>query len=306
MPLPVFLRHIPDYNDPRLDKTVAGLLHAAGLRPSPGTRVLVKPNLVTPKNPSLACTRPEIVRAACLYLLDCRAVVTVGDSPAFGTCRIAARTAGLTKALADLPVVIADFSRARRIPLSFGGKAAVAVQALDADTILNIPRLKAHNQMGVTLAVKNLFGCVTGFRKSLAHQLYGEKENKFERLIIEVMTCLPETFSLLDGITAMHKSGPTGGEPYDLGMLAAAKSAPALDTAVYATLGLDDAAIPLWRELRRTGVPGADPDDIGYPLLRPEHFPGQGFIAPQTLSDVAFHPARFVRGRIKSLLTRFG
>ncbi len=302
---PVHLEYVPGYAAPGLARTVADLLEGAGFTPEPGARVLVKPNLVAPKNMGLSCTHPGIVRAACEYLLDLGAKVTVGDSPAFGASKVIARLSGLTEALSGLPVRMPNFSRSRRIKLSFGKTAAVASEALSADMILNMPRLKAHDQMGMTAAVKNLFGCVTGFRKSLAHQLYGEKENRFERLIIEVMQSLPETFSLLDGVVAMHKAGPVGGEPFHLGLLAASANPVALDTAVYAMLGLTEDKIPLWREARVSGLPGAFAEEIMYPLKQPGEFAVKGFQAPQTLTDVAFHPKRFLQGRLKSLLVRF-
>jgi hypothetical protein len=94
------------------------------IRPAPGTRILVKPNLVAPRRARLSCTHPAVVRAACVYLLDCGARVAVGDSPAFGTARVVARLCGLTEALRDLPVGIVNFTRPRPVRLSFGEKSA--------------------------------------------------------------------------------------------------------------------------------------------------------------------------------------
>ncbi|MFZ5811080.1 MAG: DUF362 domain-containing protein [Thermodesulfobacteriota bacterium] len=305
MTIPVSLARVPAYDSPELARTVAGLLSAAGFRPAPGTRVLVKPNLVAPRRARLSCTHPAVVRAACVYLSDCGARITVGDSPAFGTARVVARLCGLTEALRDMPVDIVNFTRPRPVRLSFGGKIGVASQALDAEAILNIPRLKVHDQMGMTGAVKNTFGCVAGSRKSLAHQLYGERGNRFERLIIEVMEHLPETFHLLDGITAMHVHGPVGGRPFALGLVAAAKNPVALDTAMCGLVGMTPAMVPLWREALAANLPGARPGEIGYPLLGPADFDAAGFQGPRALSPVAFRPMRFLKGRLKSLLTRF-
>ncbi|QLA16619.1 DUF362 domain-containing protein [Desulfolutivibrio sulfoxidireducens] len=305
MTIPVHFARVPDYDPPGLTRVVAEILSAAGFRPPPGTRVLIKPNLVAPKRSRLSCTHPAVVRAACEYLLACQALVSVGDSPAFGTARIVARICGLTEALRDLPVDIVNFTRPRPVRLSFGGKIGVAAQALDAGIILNIPRLKVHDQMGLTGAVKNTFGCVAGSRKSLAHQVYGERGNRFERLIIEVMQRLPDTFHLLDGITAMHVHGPVGGEPFDLGLVAAAKNPVALDTAVCGLLGMAPDMVPLWREALAANLPGARPKDIAYPLRGPTDFDATGFSWPTVLSPVAFRPLRLLKGRLKSLLTRF-
>ncbi|MEF3696010.1 DUF362 domain-containing protein [Desulfolutivibrio sp.] len=305
MTIPVFFSRIPDYEPSRLERAVSELLAVAGFRPAPGSHVLVKPNLVAPQKVHLSCTHPAVVRAACIYLLACGARVTVGDSPAFGTARAVARVCGLPRALADLPVRLVNFTRPRPVPLSFGGTIGVASQALDTDIILSVPRLKVHNQTGLTCAVKNTFGCVAGSRKALAHQIHGERGNRFPRLILDVMAALPPLFHLVDGVTAMHRAGPIGGDPFKLGLMAASGQAVALDTAVSTLTGMSPELVPLWREALACGMPGSRPEDISYPLLCPADFDITGFLTPGALSPVAFRPWRFVTGRLKSLFARF-
>ena len=96
--------------------------------------------------------------------------------------RVMARLCGLRDALADLPVTLANLDAPRAVRLSFGGHIGVARLALEADHIVNVPRLKCHDQMGLSAGVKNLFGCVCGFRKSLAHQRFGSHGNHFARM----------------------------------------------------------------------------------------------------------------------------
>jgi uncharacterized protein (DUF362 family) len=300
----VFLARVRDYSQPDLADVVGRLLESCGCKPAPGTPVLVKPNLVAPYNSSLSCTNPLVVRAACAYLLDHGAKVSVGDSPAFGTARIVAKVCGLTKALRPLPVKVIDFSGTKRIPLSLGGRAGVAPQALEAELILNIPRFKAHDQMLLSLAMKNFFGCVTGLRKTLAHQIHGERANRFESMIMDVALSLPKNLSLMDGVVAMHGHGPARGAPYPLGLIGAAASPVALDTAMCMLLGLDPAAVPLGREALSRGLAGAKPQDLAFPLETPEAFPGQDFILPGKLANVAFGPSRVVLGRLKSLYVK--
>jgi len=300
----VFLRHVASYAEPALTAAVAELLDATGLRPAPGATVLVKPNLVAPRNMGLSCTTPAVVRAVCRHLLRLGARVIVGDSPAFGTGRIMARLSGLRDALADLPVTVTDLGAATAVPLSCGGSIGVSRTALAADCIVNVPRLKCHDQMAMSAAVKNLFGCVVGFRKSLAHQRFGNKSDRFARMILDVRAALPPVTTLLDGVVAMHRHGPTNGEPYPLGLLAAAANPVALDTAVFTLLGLSPGQVPLWREARAMELPGSVPETIAYPMELPGSFDVAGFVAPGAQSPIAFEPGRFVTGRIRSLLTR--
>ena len=300
MPTDVFLHRLGTYDGPALDAAVAQLLELTGCRPARGERVLVKPNLVAPSNTALSCTRPEVVRAVCRYLADCGAHALVGDSPAFGTGRIVARTCGLDKALAGLPATLINFTRPRQLRLTLGGSIGVASQALDASFIINVPRFKVHDQMLLTLAVKNFFGCVAGFRKSWAHQVHGEKGTRFESMLMDVCQAMPPSVGLVDGVIAMHVSGPAKGRPYPLGLLGAAADPMALDTALAAVLGLPPDATPLGREASRRGLL----TEPAYPLIRPEEFETEGFMLPATLAPIAFQPARVVKGRIKSLCVR--
>lgn len=305
MPENVFFRRLGGYAEPALAEAVAVLLAGAGLsRELTGNTVLVKPNLVAPRAMALSCTSPAVVRAVCRHLLDLGARVLVGDSPAFGTGRIVARLSGLADALADLPVSLVNLDRPRAVALSFGGTIGVSDLALSVDRIVNVPRLKCHDQMAVSGAVKNLFGCVSGFRKSLGHQRFGNRGDLFAAMILEVGAALPPVVTLLDGIVAMHRHGPTGGEPFPLGLLAAGADPVALDTAVYALLGLTADRVPLWRAAGARGRSGTRPDELAYPLDGPEAFDVAGFIVPDRLDPVAFSARRFTTGRLKSLLTR--
>jgi len=300
MPQSVFLEQLPAYTSPELDALTGRLLELSGCRPARGDQVLVKPNLVAPSNTVLSCTHPAVVRAVCRYLADCGARVTVGDSPAFGTGRIVARACGLDKALAGLPATIVNLTRPRQLPLTLGGMAGVSAQALDASFIVNVPRFKVHDQMRLTLAVKNFFGCVAGFRKSLAHQKLGGKGVRFESMIMDVCLAMPRSVSLVDGVVAMHVSGPAKGKPYALGLLGACADPVALDTALHAVLGLPPNGTPLGEEAARRGLI----EEVAYALRRPDEFDALGFILPGELAPVAFKPGRFLKGRLKSLYVR--
>ena len=125
-------------------------------------------------------------------------------------------------------------------------------------------------------------------------------------MILDVLAALPPSVSLLDGIIAMHKAGPVGGEPYALGLLAAAANPVALDTAVYTLLGLSPDNIPLWREAQALRLAGSNPETLTYPLETPSAFEVAGFETPQTLAPIAFEPKRFLKGRLRSLLLTLG
>ncbi len=305
MRIDVALAHIKAYEEAALLREVGRLFKAVSFRPAAGSLVLLKPNLVSGNNAELCTTHPLVVRAACRWVLDYGVRVVVADSPAFGSAESVAGQSGLAEALRGLPVKLATLCKPRRLPLRQGGSLGLAALALEADVILNLPKLKAHNQMRMSAAVKNLFGCVVGCRKAIAHARWGDHGNRFESALMDVaQALLPKCVHLLDGITAMHVRGPIKGEPYPLGLLASSADGVALDTAMYGMLGLLPEDVPLWDEAKRCDLPGSEVSNLSYPLARPESFDASGFAIPHVLEEQTFHPYRLIRGRLKSLCAR--
>ena len=122
---------------------------------------------------------------------------------------------------------------------------------MEFDAILNLPKLKVHRMLGLSGAVKNHFGCVTSVWKALLHVLWGDRGNRFESMLMDLLDLLPPSVSLMDAVVAMHVTGPVDGSPFPLKMLAASPSAVALDTALYTLLHLAPADVPLWQEAVR-------------------------------------------------------
>ena len=303
--IPVALAKCADYDAPSLDATVRRVLETIDCHPSRGARVLVKPNLLAPTPPDfLPCTHPLVVRAVCRYLLDLGAKVQVGDSPTFGKGVEIACKIGLDEALADLPVTLVNLDQPRVIRLSFGGRMALSRRALDSDMIVNVPKLKSHHQVRVTGAVKNVYGCVTGLRKPVLHLLYGDRDSRFESMILEIWRNLPPTASIMDAVTAMHGQGPTNGQPYNLGMVAASQSPVALDSAVMHILGVKPEDAPLWRMSFKMDLPGARLEELVYPLEPPESFNGGDFKTPDHLFPMSFRPLKVAVHMAKRFLAK--
>lgn len=302
MQLDVSLFRTLEYESTLLDRGVGVLLDECGTRPGPGMDVLVKPNLVARTKAHLSCSHPRVVAAVCKWLQDCGARVIVADSPAFGSASSVAAAAGMNKALAPLGLKVKTLGDPVKTPLTLGGHAGIARRALEADHLFNVARLKAHIQFRMSAAVKNLFGCVVGFRKAVAHTRHGQHPGHLESMVADVYEALPQSVHLLDGVYAMHRTGPVKGEPHNLGLLGASVNGVALDAAVYHILGLAPDQVPLWAEFVRRGEPGTDPEDLHYPLEQPDAFDGSGFEVPPVLDAMEFEPVRLVRGRLKSVL----
>ena len=289
------------YSPQAVSAAVYAALEAAQWLPPRGA-ILVKPNLL--RAIPLACTHPLVVAAACQWLLDYGARPVVADSPGFGTAQGVARAIGLEQALRPLNVRVHALDNPVPLPLSGGGQWGIARAALEAEAILSLPRVKAHCQMRVTLAVKNLFGCICGLGKVLAHTRQGNSPEQFTAAILELWRALPPVAGLADGIIAMHGTGPANGSPFSLGCVGAAADAVALDIALYRVLALRPEDVPLWAALCRAAVPTALAP-ARYPLCPPEHFHGAGFRVPTELLEISFKPQRVAASIVHRVWRRF-
>jgi uncharacterized protein (DUF362 family) len=298
----VALAKRPEYVATDVSETVRALLETIKFFPTRGMKVLVKPNLLTPRPPDhITCTHPLVVRAVCEYLLDAGCEVRVGDSPTFGKAVDMAESIGLTRTLADLPVTLVNLDKPKLVRFSFGGTVPMSRVALENDLIVSVPKLKAHHQMRITGAVKNVYGCVTGLGKPVLHLLHGDRGCRWESMILEIREHLPPSVSLMDAVKAMHVHGPVKGQSYSMGLLAASNSAVALDTAVMNMLGLKPEDAPLWRLSVNLNLPGATPEEIVYPLETPESFNGKDFRFTRDLYPISFRPLKVAAHYLRRL-----
>ena len=293
------------YDRQLLKGRVEALCDALDFRVSTGSRVLLKPNLVSAvRNKGLACTHPEVVAAVAEWFLDQGATVRVGDSPAFGTAVGVMKACGISTALNGLPVSPINFEAPQSVRLASGLSVGIARAVGECDLLVNLPKIKAHGQLYLSLAVKNYFGTVVGFRKPWLHARYGDIDNRFEAMLVDLLAVLPAGITLADGVVAMHEDGPVAGQPFPLHLLAGGRNPVALDTALIALLGLPREASPVWRECHRRGLVGSSLQELSFPLATPEEVAVQGFRPPAHLRPVSFHPWRLLRGALKRVMAR--
>ncbi len=246
------------YNYTRLRRDVFDILsHLDRDKIKDGSRVLIKPNLLTAaKKDKAITTHPLIIKAATEYVLQKRGNPQVSDSPAVGTFKKVIKECGVEDALKGMPVAIKEFRSSRKI--SVDGRfrnMEIAHEALLADVIINLPKLKTHSQMGLTLAVKNLFGCVIGFRKPEWHYRVGVNKEMFAELLLTIYHTLAPSMNLLDGILAMEGDGPgSGGTPRDVGVLIGSDDALSIDVVVCKMIGIDPLSLITTKIGKRLGM----------------------------------------------------
>ncbi len=223
---------------------------------SPGMRVVVKPNMLLPARPDQAIvTNPLIVRLVVDYLLDKGAQVQVSDSPPVGSFRKLVRESGYDLILEGLDVALKPFEGSVQVDIGEPfGKIEIARDAMEADLVINLAKLKSHAQMYLTLGVKNIFGTIVGLRKPEWHMRAGVDRVLFAKLLVQIYQAVSPGFTIVDGILALEGQGPAkSGSPRELGLLIGGASAHAVDKTICTLLGLDPQELLTYNLARQLG-----------------------------------------------------
>ena len=298
----VYLQRCDKYSIERLKQFLDTCFASDTSHSFRSAKVLIKPNLITARRYGPATTDPRFILALGEWFVDSGAAVYIGDSPAFGSAAGVLEALSVKKELIKRGISIVEFSQGQKVDLPCGVNVTIASSVFENDYFINAPKVKAHNQVYVTLAVKNIFGIVKGLQKSMLHMRHGGTDNVFVKIIVDLIDILPKNYSVVDGIEVMHRQGPVHGDPLNLGCVAFSDNPIALDSALISLLQLEHRKSPLWREAEKRGCRGNEVDALEYPLLSPESFHGSGFQPPAQLSPIRFNPFRFVAGNIKRLL----
>ena len=209
---------------------------------SRGQKIIVKANMLAARPPDrCVATHPAVVDSVCRALLDLGCRPVIADSPGIEPFGIVARVTGIAAVGARLGVPVKELSRSTLCPpleARVNKRLELSADVLEADALVNLPKMKTHCQMQLSLAVKNLFGTVVGQRKAQWHYAVGLIRDRFADLLLDIALSAPPTLSILDGVNGMEGRGPANGIPRSYGLIAASADPVALDAAVSAMMGL--------------------------------------------------------------------
>jgi uncharacterized protein (DUF362 family)/Pyruvate/2-oxoacid:ferredoxin oxidoreductase delta subunit len=281
----------------RLLEPLGGMGHFV----KPGERVLIKPNLLSAKPPEAAVTtHPELLRAVIELVQGAGGVALVGDSPGFGSVRRVAERSGMLRVIEETGAEFVPFSEA--LPVAGAGtfrEFELARPYLEADRLINLPKLKTHEMMTMTCCVKNLFGAVVGTQKAAWHLKAGADKELFASMLLEVYQVREPDLNIVDAIVAMEGDGPGSGDPCQVGLLLAGANAVAVDLIAAEIAGVPRKLLYLENAARKRGLPGSLREEIetcGIPLDEPLCRP---FRLPR-LSDVQFGLPSFLKNRLRN------
>ncbi|MBN2315687.1 MAG: DUF362 domain-containing protein [Sedimentisphaerales bacterium] len=226
----------------------------------PGDTVLLKPNFIAPKSRRHATqTDPAFIIEMARLLKDYGAKPFVGDSPAWSTAIGCAKVLELDEPLKKLDVPLKDLDRPKWKRIGERKtRVGISSVALEADVIINIPKFKAHQQLGATFAIKNMFGCVTGKEKAIWHFFKGKHADDFCQLLIDIYKHLNPALTIIDAVTVMEGHGPINGRARPLGWLIGGIEPIACETVSAKLIGAQPEAFPILKTAQHIGFGCSD------------------------------------------------
>jgi len=254
-------------------------LAAVPLEFARGAKVLLKPNAGRMTQPmSGVDTHPEVVAAAIDAFQAVGARVSVGDSPIAGTRALQAlEMCGIAAAARarGVPVIDFDARPAVLVPIENGlaiRELKVCVPVLEHDIVVSMPVMKTHMHTVVTLALKNMKGCLWRRSKTELHMLEpvaGHSDRSLDIAIADMTTVLRPHFSIIDGIVGLEGLGPGAGTPKPLGAVVVSHDAFAADFVSCRLMGIDAAQVP---HLKLAADRAGRTIDLARIRVSPEHW----------------------------------
>jgi len=224
------------------------LSHLGGITSfiKPGQSVVLKPNLLSDHAPEEAVTtHPELVRALIRVARRHGVSPVVADSPAnvVKLERVWERT-GFRSMCAEENVPLLNLEECGSTAFKVNGFSfSIAKPLLDADVIISISKVKTHVLTVLTAAVKNMYGAVPGFQKTMLHKLH-PTPSEFGALMAAIYEKIPPALNIADAVYGMDGDGPSAGRTIHMGFLAASSDAVALDMTLCRMLKIKPDVVP--------------------------------------------------------------
>ena len=268
----------------------------------PGSKVFVKINHLSP--PSEAekgiVTHPVFVEAVLELLKRAGAEITVGDDIDSDTGD-GFQISGFRQMCDKAGVRLINLRETGFVETSCQGhllnKVYFSSTVLDADVIINLPKLKTHSLTIFTGGIKNMFGAIPQGLRTGFHAEYARNE-AFAQVLTDVFSTAIPHLTIMDGIIAMEGEGPANGKLRKVGVVLASRDAVALDAVATRIVGGNPMDIYTTRYSDERGLGVGNLEDIEVVGERLEDVAVPDFKLPSS----AF---ALLRGRVPGFLRRF-
>jgi uncharacterized protein (DUF362 family)/NAD-dependent dihydropyrimidine dehydrogenase PreA subunit len=261
---------------------------------NPRQRVALKPNLLLGASPEQCiCTHPEVIRAVAQMVREAGGEPFIIDSPG---AAIPHKSSFLQRVyekcgLADLGIPLNTDDAYRFISVPNGRiikRIEILAPLLEADVIINLPKVKTHSFMILTCAVKNMFGAIPGYLKVGYHSKL-KSSDQFGAMLLDILEILKPALTIVDGIQGMEGEGPSGGKPKNLGVLIAGTDPIVTDFVVCKLIRFPPEKVPYMALAQKEELCPVSLSDVDLQMEKAWESLSVPFTPPSTMSGISLH-----------------
>ncbi len=265
----VAVRRAHSYDESETRSAVAAVLADIGGLPAivrPRAKVFVKVNHLSPPSPPERgiITHPSFTASVLTFLKEITPHITVGDDLHPSTPD-GFEVSGHRTVCDRLGVRLVNLRETGFVRVPWNGAVLkefyLAREVVEADVIVNLPKLKTHSLTLFTGAVKNLYGTIPGGLRVAFHGQY-KNPPEFNQVLVDIFAAARPHLTIMDGIVAMEGPGPANGALRDLGVVLASKDAVAVDAVASRIIGLEPLAVGTTRYATGLGLGVSSSDEI--------------------------------------------
>ncbi len=262
---PVAVVKCPDYRAENLARAVRRSLDLiGGLGPllKPRARVFVKVNhLASYAPPERAIiTHPDFVAAVLRLLLDYDVSIVVGDDIA-SSGEDGYSPTGYRRMCEALGVGLVNLKETGfaevRLPGSVLKKTYIARPVLEADILVNLPKLKTHSFAIFTGAVKNMYGVIPHGLRINYHRRFMRNE-VFSQMLVDLYARVKHHLTVMDAVVGLEGEGPSAGAPKSVGVILASRDGVAVDAVASSIVGYNPLQIFTLSEAEKRNIGAGD------------------------------------------------
>jgi uncharacterized protein (DUF362 family) len=292
-------KYVRDANDVQKIKTAVGKAIELSIGSldsiiKEGQTVLIKPNLAFQAPPeSFAVVDPRTIEAVVSYVKENSKAskVFVGDNPSLGLHVGRAKPAFKDSKMEEAAYLggadkVIYFDETDVVPIEIPNAkvfkhATVFKPFLDADVVINLPKMKVHLAGTVTLGLKNWNGIIPNCHPDTQQQ--GAHRIELGQKMSDLYKIRKADLVIVDSIIGMEGQGPHAGTPIEMNLILAGTDTVAVDSVAAAVMGFEPMEIPAIRcagteglgeiDLKKIDVLGNSIDSVMKHFKRPNGDP---------------------------------
>ena len=252
-------------------KRAVDLVGGMGGIVSEGDTVALKPNVVTGRLSGRGVTTdPRVIESLIKLSFEAGAEeVLVVEGSGYGTpTSEALKLSGMIDVAERNGAKVVDVDMDDAVEVSVPDplileKIPVSRMFHEADVKINVPVMKTHDQMLMTLGMKNMKGVIQKPSKRLFHRI------GLAKAIVDLNRAVPLDLTVVDAIHAMEGLGPSFGEIIEMDMVMASSDVYSLDVIGAQVMGLPPGEVEylkLAAEMGLVDLEGTGIEVVGEPV----------------------------------------